>query len=135
MRATVFLFEMDKSMRQAAAKALLPLHVRIRNVEIREYSATLGEIAGIPVPGQEPRRDVGDYSGDPLGEPMIVFAGLEDRQFDQALRALRAGHVNVPCKAMLTLTNAAWTPVALFREIQKEREAIEAARKGEQSDK
>ena len=97
-----------------------------------------------PVPEADWHRSIGalcGYAADeavepdapdapPLDSPMLVMAlfpaGLP-QQFLQALK--RPKLPPIPLKAILTPTNALWTPTHLHAELTKEREAIASGRK------
>ena len=47
---------------------------------------------------------------------------------DLFLQGLRRAHAGVALKAVLTPTNSAWTPRALYAELQREHEAMAAGK-------
>ena len=57
------------------------------------------------------------------GGRMLVFCGLE-RELDGLLAALRGAGI-VCLKAVLTPANRDWTPGRLYRELERERRAME----------
>lgn len=65
-------------------------------------------------------------AGEALPEPLLVFCHFSDKQLDRALLSLR--RIQVFClKAVLTPTNAAWTPRALYKELCNERSQLGSA--------
>ena len=76
------------------------------------------------------------HDGDPQqGGPVplhrlrgIVLDGLDQRRLDAVLSELRRRKVHIPLKAVVTPTNALWTPGELYAELCREREAIARGR-------
>lgn len=87
--------------------------VQLRAVQLREYDRTVGQIAMLPTVE-------GNYSGPGIDEPMLVLC-VPHNALDGVLAALRNAGVPPICKAVLTSTNAAWTPEQLLAELQRER--------------
>lgn len=88
-------------------------NVQIRVVGLGEYHRTIGQLAMLPpAPGI--------CGGTVLTEPMMVLC-MQPQQLDHVLAALRSAGVPPICKAVLTPTNAAWTPEQLLTELQRER--------------
>lgn len=88
-------------------------NVEMRLVEPKEYDQTIGQIAMLPIAG-------GNYAGAALAEPMMVLC-VRQEKLDGLLGALRKAGIPPICKAVLTPTNAAWTPAQLLTELQRER--------------
>ncbi len=88
-------------------------NIQLRPVEQGEYHKTVGQLAMLP-PSREMRPSA------PLTEPMMVLC-MPSERLDNVLTELR--HMGVPpiCKAILTQTNAGWTPTELLSELQRER--------------
>ena len=69
-------------------------------------------------------------AGESLPEPLLIFCHLSDRQLDQALMSLRS--IQARClKAVLTPTNARWTPRELYGELCRERAQLGDAHSSE----
>ena len=64
----------------------------------------------------------------PLPGEMLVMAWLNGKITDLFLQGLRRAHAGVALKAVLTPTNSAWTPRALYAELQREHEAMAAGK-------
>ncbi|MBQ8063899.1 MAG: DUF3783 domain-containing protein [Clostridia bacterium] len=60
-------------------------------------------------------------------EEMLIQAGFGPEELDAVLEDLKKKDLWIPLKAVLTPTNAAWTPVALKAELESERAAIAEA--------
>lgn len=66
-------------------------------------------------------------------QPALVLCGFESETLDSFLQLLRENGLVIPHKAVLTSSNKDWTLAALLDEIEKERQAMEAAREGRSS--
>lgn len=88
-------------------------NIQLRQVAPGEYHKTVGQLAVLP-PSQ------GFYLNAPLAEPMMVLC-MPSERLDGVLAALRGAGIPPICKAILTQTNAAWTPSQLLAELQRER--------------
>lgn len=93
--------------------AAMMCNVQVQVVQLGQYHQTVGQIALLP-PLEEAA------GGIQLPEPMMVLCVQQDA-LDGVLAALRNAGVPPICKAVLTPTNAAWTPVQLLTELQRER--------------
>lgn len=60
-------------------------------------------------------------------EEMLILAGFDSDGLDAVLEDLKKKDLWIPLKAVLTPTNATWTPVALKAELESERAAIAEA--------
>lgn len=122
MKETILLFNPpEKKELLKIEMALFPLHIRLRRVELPEYSQPLGVLAGIK--GMEPSLE--QYEGPELPGTLFVFCFLNDNRLNQVLAALRkSGAGPFPYKAILTPSNSEWSAPVCFREIKKEHEAM-----------
>lgn len=96
------------------------LGVEVRRVFPSEYGRTVGQIAYLP-PMQEVSTGI-------LSEPMMVLC-MPQKRVERLVDALHQAGVAPICKAMLTSTNAAWTPHRLIAELQRERAEFAKMRK------
>ena len=122
MREQILIFNADDSeTKSRLRRALMPLRVRVRAVGETDYTKTIGEIAGLtPAPGKNSASSDPDGNPAALSDPMMVFVGFSSARLDAALRSLRKNSVSIPYKAVLTESNAGWTPHALLAELKKE---------------
>lgn len=93
--------------------------LRLRPVAPAEYGQPIGALAGLlpPSEAEAPEADV--------TEEMLILCGLSEAALSRFLQAFRRqGVPPVALKAVLTPTNAAWTVPALFRELCRERAAM-----------
>ncbi|MDE6873337.1 MAG: DUF3783 domain-containing protein [Lachnospiraceae bacterium] len=65
----------------------------------------------------------GLYSGEPLGESLLLACGVTEKQLDKLLAALKRAVVQVDYKAVLTEANAGWNVLRLFAELGLEKAA------------
>lgn len=125
MRETILLFQVDDTTLKSGIKqALFPFHVRIRKVPLSDYRKPLGVLAGIAE--EEDGTDL--YIGEKLEAPMMIFVGIPDLKLDFILQSLRSHKIYLPYKAVLTSTNALWTPLECFDELKREHETMFANR-------
>ena len=107
MRPTVLLFQTNPQ--------------KTLSVRILAQKLGLRVLAAAPAQLDLPLADIleqtpGEGSGEPLPGEMLVMAGL------------RRAHAGVALKAVLTPTSSAWTPRALYAELQREHEAMAAGK-------
>ena len=133
MRETLFFFGVnDDEFRRELRTALLPHDFRLKYIGEEDYDTPIGTIAGMSDEDLATARDLAVEKTPEAGEitePLLVFVALTNKRLETALAAMRERKVSIPSKAMLTLTNSAWTPRELFTEIQKERKAIAESQK------
>ncbi len=116
--ALVLLFHIPEAKKRKIRLCAARQGVAVREVAEEAFSLPLGQIAGLE--GFEAAQSVIE----PFDEEMLVMAGLGRAQFSGFLDALRRERVPVALKAVLTETNAHWTPAALCRELRREHEAL-----------
>lgn len=122
MKETILIFNIpEKDRRLKLEMALFPLHVRIRYAADEDCGQKLGYLAGLKeIPAREET-----YEGPGVPETMLVFAFFDDNKLNQTLSAIRrSGLAPIPYKAVLTPTNADWTPLECFAEIKEEHEVM-----------
>lgn len=112
MNGKVLLFQVPQGVYHQIQMALASQQVAVQMVTPGEYGRTIGQIAMLPTPPDDP--------GQPLDEPMMVLC-LPEGKLEGVLAALRSAAVPPICKAVLTATNAGWTPQQLLTELQRER--------------
>ena len=103
----------------SVARAMAALGVEVIPVERRNYHKPLEKLLQ-SVDGSD--RD--GQAGVPLGGPMLVLCGVEDK-LDEVLTALRSAGVGVNClKAVLTKHNRMWTAGKLYAELRREQQEM-----------
>lgn len=59
---------------------------------------------------------------------MIIMCGLGSGNMNSVLTMLKKSGADITYKAVLTETNASWTPIKMFEEMERERLAVEQTR-------
>lgn len=122
MKETILLFHFaDKEKRNKLTRALLPLRMKIREIERKDYLQSIGYLAG----NKEivPKEEV--YEGEELEGEMLLMAGLSNLQVDKVLKAIHKARIGtIPYKAVLTSSNQEWNVLKLFKEIKAEHEQM-----------
>lgn len=124
MKETVLLYQMEKERVGAVRKALLPLGIRVKVVEEKEYGQPVGYLAGAREVLESPQPAEAPFV---MEQEMMVMAWLSGGQVDQVLAALRrqgVGRINY--KAVLTPHNLTWDGYTLYEELKKEHAMFEA---------
>lgn len=122
MKETILLYGFQDGERLTKTKkALLPLEMRIKQVQPCDYSQPVGYMAGLKeIPGAD-----SPYEGPEFEKEMMVMAGLLSKRVDAVIYALRkAGVGRIDYKAVLTPTNQLWDALKLYEEIAREHEAM-----------
>lgn len=121
MKPTILLFNFtDKPRFDKIIRAILPLKVKIKKVDIEEYLQPVGYLAG--------KKDIDTiqekYNGPELDDEMLLLGTMTDSQINQLLLSLRKAGVAVNLKAVLTENNQYWNTIQLYEELKKENEAL-----------
>ena len=119
MESTVLMYNLPPASRTQVELLCRELGAAARNVEKPRQGLTLGALVGLlpEVPG-----------GSQVSGEMLVMAYFDRDMLDDFLRGFRARQIPpIPHKAMLTLTNTAWTGYELYDNISREMAAIKAA--------
>lgn len=116
MEPTVLMYNLSPASRTQVELLCRELGITARNVERRKQGLTLGALLGLlpEVPG-----------GSEVPGRLLVMAFFDRDMLDAFLRGFRARQIPpIPHKAMLTLTNTAWTGHELYEHISQEMEAV-----------
>ena len=124
MRPTILIFNINDKVRFGnMIRALLPLGVRIRKVDKKDYLQSLGYLAGIKE--MEPVKE--EYYGEELEDEMMLMIGLNGSFVDKVLLAFKKLKLpTISYKAILTETNKNWNATELFKELKEEHEKMHA---------
>ena len=117
MRPTVLLFQTNPQKTLSVRILAQKLGLRVLVAAPAQLDLPLADIL---------EQTPGEGSGEPLPGEMLVMAGLNGKITDLFLQGLRRAHAGVALKAVLTPTSSAWTPRALYAELQREHEAMAA---------
>ena len=119
MEPTVLMYNLPPASRTQVELLCRELGAAARNVEKPKQGLSLGALLGMlpEVPG-----------GGAVPGQMLVMAYFDRDMLDAFLRGFRARQIPpIPHKAMLTLTNTAWTGHELYENLSWEMAAIKAA--------
>lgn len=110
-------------------KAAGGLKLRVETVPAFLYRQSVGALAGRKVESLaetvQMAAEAELYQGEPVRESMLVICGLEEKQLDKLLAALKRCEVQVDYKAVLTATNGAWNVLRLYAEMEREKQAYQ----------
>lgn len=128
MRETVLLFHFeDPKQKKELQMLLLSMKIKVRSIQRDEYLKPLGVLAGVLEDDGCPA-----YDGEDLPTESMIFCGLSNARLNDVLNGIRKKKIKpIPYKAILTPTNQHWTILECYRELQRERAAIEAARQAD----
>ena len=122
MSGKILLFGFESLLNILAVEAAVkPFDVELVPVGRTDYNKPLAVLAGLdtaagPIP---------PYTGGPLGGRMMVLCGL-DNCLDSLLPVLNQAGAGPECpKAVLTAHNRVWTPLMLYAELLRERQALQ----------
>ena len=118
--ATVLLYNIrEEARRRKIGAALFRAALPFREVTPEEQGKTLGELLGVPGAAE-----AAENPGEPFAEEMIVMHGLNPRQFQTFLEALKQQQIRVPLKAVVTEHNIQWSSLRLHSELAVEHRAM-----------
>ena len=120
MEPTVLMYNLPPTVRAQVEALCREIGAAARNVEKIRQGLTLGALLGLlpEVPG----------SSLVPGE-MLVLAYFDREMLDAFLQGFRARQIPpIPRKAMLTLTNTAWTGPELYENLSREMAAVKVNR-------
>ena len=116
MDATVLAFGFDAAELKGLKALCAKKSVRFRGVSPEDYGQSIGALCGAA------KRSGDAAPGGALPGKMLVFAHFRDMQLDMFLSELRTARLGRDAlKAMLTPTNAQWSPAALYAELSREK--------------
>ena len=107
---------------ETVRKILQRLRMPYRILSDEMLGETLGYVAGLPgFPAS-----ASPYTGEGLGEEVLLMSGLADQRLNELLAALREGQAPIRLKAVITPNNRGWKLFDLFHELIEEHETIGA---------
>lgn len=119
MEPTVLMYNLPTASRTQVELLCREIGAAARNVEKTRQGLSLGALLGMlpEVPG-----------GAAVPGQMLVLAYFDRDMLDAFLRGFRVRQIPpIPHKAMLTLTNTAWTGPQLYENLSREMAAVKAA--------
>ena len=125
MRPTILTFNLNENRLSKLRFLCMKLGLLVRAVPAESCNQPLSVLCGL-------EEAVPAAPAEPFSEELLVFCHMDNALVNRFLQtAKQMRFAPVALKAILTPTNAAWTPVQLCRELQQERQAI---LKGETAD-
>lgn len=115
----ILTFNLSRSAEAAVKRAAAVNKLRVTAVDKSLYDTALRDISGSAE---------GSYAGEAPDKSMIIMCGLGSGNMNSVLTMLKKSGADITYKAVLTETNAAWTPLKMFEEMELERLAVEQAR-------
>ena len=121
MEKKILLFGFDSLLTILALEAATgAFGVELVPVARQDYNVPMGVLAGVDTASSPSQ----PYAGLSLGGRMMVLCGLE-KELEALLPELRKAGAGADClKAVLTEHNRKWSAVALFAELERERQAF-----------
>ena len=118
MRPTILTFNLNDARLSKLRFLCMKLGVMVKAVPAEDFSQPIGALCGL---SDRAEADVTDA----FPEEMLVFCHMDNAAVNRFLQtAKQMRYAPVALKAILTPTNAAWTPAQLCRELKDERAAV-----------
>lgn len=118
----ILVYNLEKKKADALRILCLKLNIRVRSVEAAEFAEPIAALARFqPCIGTA-------FEGEPFRDEMLIMVNFGEKLFNALLQGLRASHIFIPLKAVLTPTNMQWPSTMLHDELLKEHEAMQKAR-------
>lgn len=118
MRPTILTFNLNESRLSRLRFLCMKLGLVVKAVPAEDFAQPIGALCGLT-----DRTEAAPAEAFP--EEMLIFCHMDNaavNRFLQTARQMRFAPVAL--KAILTPTNAEWTPAQLCRELQEERAAV-----------
>lgn len=118
MRPTILTFNLNEGRLSKLRFLCMKLGILVKDVPAEDFSQPIGALCGLS------DRTAAEIST-PFPEEMLVFCHIDNAAVNRFLQtAKQMRFAPVALKAILTPTNAEWTPAQLCMELKQEREAV-----------
>ncbi len=118
MRPTILTFNLNDARLSKLRFLCMKLGVQVKAIPAEDFAQPIGALCGIA-----DRTETGN--ADAFPEEMLVFCHMDNAAVNRFLQtAKQMRYAPVALKAILTPTNAEWTPVQLCAELKQERQAV-----------
>ncbi len=118
MRPTILSFNLSDERLSRLRFACMKLGLAVKAVPAEDFARPIAALCGLADGGE-------NIPGEPFSGEMIVFCHMGNAQVSRFLQtAKQMRFAPVALKAILTPTNAEWTPIQLHAELKAEREAV-----------
>lgn len=118
MRPTILTFNLSETRLSKLRFICMKLGVMVKPVPAEDFCQPIGALCGMSAP-------VEAAPAEAFPEELLVFCHMDNAAVNRFLTTCRQMRfAPVALKAILTPTNAEWTPAQLCAELKQEREAI-----------
>ena len=118
MRPTILTFNLNETRLSKFRFLCMKLGLAVKAVPAEDCCQPISALCGLSEPVEAAPAEV-------FPEEMLIFCHMDNAQVNRFLQtAKQMRYAPVALKAILTSTNAAWTPAQLCREIKDERAAV-----------
>ena len=118
MRPTILAFNLNDARLSKLRFLCMKLSILVRDVPAVDFSQPIGALCGL---ADRAETDAAEA----FPEEMLVFCHMDNAAVNRFLQtAKQMRYAPVALKAILTPTNAEWTPVQLCDELKQERQAV-----------
>ena len=118
MRPTILTFNLNENRLSKLRFICMKLGLAVRPVPAEECCQPISALCGLSAPADAAPAEA-------FSEEMLIFCHMDNAQVNRFLQTARQMRfAPVALKAILTPTNAAWTPAQLCAELKQERQAV-----------
>lgn len=118
MRPTILTFNLNETRLSRLRFLCMKLGLAVRPVPAEDFCQPISALCGLSAPAEAAQAEA-------FPEEMLIFCHMDNAQVNRFLQTARQMRfAPVALKAVLTPTNAAWTPVQLCAELKDERAAV-----------
>ncbi len=118
MRPTILTFNLNENRLSKLRFLCMKLGVAVKPVPAEDFCQPISALCGLSEP-------VEASPAEAFAEEMLIFCHMDNALVNRFLQtAKQMRFAPVALKAILTPTNAEWTPVQLCRELKDERAAV-----------
>ena len=118
-RPTILAFNLTDARLAKLRFVCMKLGLLVQVVPPEDFTQPLAALAGLT------ERVADAAPAEAFADEMLVFCHMTNAQLNRFLQTLKQQRVPAfPLKAILTPTNADWTPIALCAELKEERAAV-----------
>ena len=118
MKSTILVFNLNEARLSKLRFLCMKLGLLVKPVPAEDWGQPISALCGLSEAAEAAPMEA-------FSEEMLIFCHMDNAQvnrFLQTCKQMRFAPVDL--KAILTPTNAAWTPAQLRGELQQEREAV-----------
>ena len=117
MRPTILTFNLSDARLSKLRFVCMKLGVLVKDVSVADFGQPISALCGLA--------DRTEAEAEAFSEEMLVFCHMDNSAVNRFLQtAKQMRYAPVALKAILTPTNAEWTPAQLCDELKRERQAV-----------